>query len=93
MKRNAVSSTKEEPSVMYRWTVMVFVSMAMFGNYYVYDSISPLADLLAKQLQFSDANIGLLNGIYSLPNIFMVAIGGLIIDRLGTRKSSIFLLP
>jgi MFS family permease len=89
MYTNAVSSTKEEPSVMYRWTVMVFVSMAMFGNYYVYDSISPLADLLAKQLQFSNANIGLLNGIYSLPNIFMVAIGGLIIDRLGTRKSSI----
>jgi MFS family permease len=69
--------------------VMVFVSLAMFGNYYVYDSISPLADLLARQLNFSDSNIGLLNGIYSLPNIFMVLIGGIIIDRIGTRKASI----
>ena len=60
----------------------------MFGNYYVYDSISPLADLLAKHLNFSDSDIGWLNAIYSLPNIFMVLIGGIIIDRLGTRKSS-----
>ena len=80
---------KPEPPPFYRWTIMVFVSFAMFGNYYIYDSISPLADLLARQLNFSDSNIGLLNGIYSLPNIFMVAIGGMIIDRLGTRKSSI----
>ena len=65
---------KAEPSIMYRWIVLVFVSLAMFGNYYIYDSISPLADLLSKQLGFSDSDIGLLNGIYSLPNIFMVLI-------------------
>ena len=82
---------KTEPSKFYRWVVLVFISMAMFGNYYIYDSISPLADLLSKQLGFSDADIGMLNGIYSLPNIFLVLIGGIIIDRLGTRKSiSIF---
>ena len=80
---------KAEPSKLYRWVVLVFVSMAMFGNYYIYDSISPLADILSKQLGFSDADIGLLNGIYSLPNIFMVLIGGMVIDRLGTRKSTL----
>lgn len=80
---------KTEPTKFYRWVVLVFISMAMFGNYYIYDSISPLADLLSKQLEFSDSDIGLLNGIYSLPNIFMVLIGGIIIDRLGTRKSTL----
>jgi hypothetical protein len=60
---------KKEPSAIFRWGILVFVSLAMFGNYYIYDSISPLADLLAKQLNFSDSDIGLLNGIYSLPNI------------------------
>lgn len=59
----------------------------MFGNYYIYDSISPLADLLKTQLGFSDANIGLLNAIYSFPNIIMVLVGGIIIDRIGTRKA------
>lgn len=59
----------------------------MFGNYYIYDSISPLADVLKAQLGFSDSQIGLLNGIYSFPNIIMVLIGGILIDRIGTRKS------
>ncbi len=61
----------------------------MFGNYYVYDSISPLADVLKAQLGFSDANIGLLNAIYSFPNIVMVLIGGIIIDRIGIRRATL----
>lgn len=77
---------RPEPSSMYRWIVLVVVSLTMFGNYYVYDCIAPIADLLAKQLGFSDANIGLLQAIYSIPNVFMVLIGGYIVDRIGTRK-------
>ncbi|UCF64906.1 MAG: MFS transporter [bacterium] len=80
---------KKQPSPMFRWGVMVFISLAMFGNYYVYDSISPLADILKTQLGFSDSNIGLLNAIYSFPNIIMVLIGGIIIDRIGTKKGSL----
>jgi predicted MFS family arabinose efflux permease len=76
------------PGKLYRWIVLFFISMAMFGNYYVYDSISPLADLLETQLGMADKNIGLLNGIYSFPNIIMVLIGGLLIDRLGTKRAS-----
>jgi MFS family permease len=77
------------PPRWYRWTVLVLISFAMFGNYYIYDSISPLADILKAQLGFSDANIGLLNAIYSIPNIFMVLIGGVIIDRIGTKRSTL----
>jgi len=77
------------PPKWFRWTVLVLISLAMFGNYYVYDSISPLADVLKAQLGYSDANIGLLNAIYSIPNVFMVLLGGLIIDRIGTRKATL----
>ncbi|MEW6195943.1 MAG: MFS transporter [Bacteroidota bacterium] len=80
--------TKPEPSVFFRWAILVVISLAMFGNYYIYDSISPLADLLVKQLKFTDANIGLLQGIYSVPNIIMVLIGGIVIDKIGTRIST-----
>jgi MFS family permease len=73
---------------LFRWAVLVFISLAMFGNYYVYDSISPLADVLKAQLHFSDSDIGLLNAIYSIPNIFMVLIGGIIIDLIGTKKAT-----
>jgi MFS family permease len=76
------------PSKFYRWTVLVFASLAMFGNYYVYDALSPAADLLVSQLHFTDSYIGLLQGIYSVPNIFTVVLGGLLIDRLGAKKST-----
>jgi MFS family permease len=73
---------------MFRWLVLVVISLAMFGNYYVYDCISPMADVLKAQLGYTDANIGLLQAIYSIPNIIMVLIGGIIIDRVGTRKAT-----
>ncbi len=76
-----------EPSRLYRWMVLIVISLAMFGNYYVYDCIAPIADLLSKQLGFSDSNIGLLQAIYSIPNVFMVLIGGYIVDRIGARKA------
>src|SRR5579859_1115968 len=82
-----IDPARPEPSRLYRWAVLIFISLAMFGNYYVYDCIAPIADLLAKQLHFSDSNIGLLQAIYSIPNVFMVLIGGVIVDRIGTRKS------
>jgi MFS family permease len=75
------------PSRLYRWMVLIVISLAMFGNYYVYDCIAPIADLLAKQLGFSDSNIGLLQAIYSIPNVIMVLIGGYVVDRIGTRKA------
>jgi len=78
---------RQEPTRLYRWMVLIFVSLAMFGNYYVYDCIAPIADLLARQLGFSDSNIGLLQAIYSIPNVFMVLIGGYVVDRIGTRKA------
>ena len=68
-----------------RWTILALTSLAMFGNYYVYDSIGPVADSLQKQLGFTDTQIGTLNAIYSLPNIVMVLFGGMIVDRYGAR--------
>jgi len=79
---------RPQPSKMYRWVVLVFVSLAMFGNYYFYDALSPLADILQKQLHFTDQNIGLLNSFYSIAPIATVLIGGFIIDRIGTRRAT-----
>ena len=80
-------TTRPEPSRLYRWLVLIFVSLAMFGSYYAYDALSPLADVLKQQLRFSDLDIGFLQFMYSFPNIFTVVIGGFIIDRMGLRKA------
>ncbi|MFZ4521552.1 MAG: MFS transporter [Bacteroidales bacterium] len=86
---NQAVSLKKDPPAALRWIVLVFISLAMFGNYYIYDCISPLADVLKTQLHFTDKNLGLLQGIYSIPNIFMVLIGGIIIDKIGTKKAAL----
>jgi len=89
MTINPALSVKNPPPAVWRWSVLVAISVAMFGNYYVYDSIAPVADLLQKQLGFTDTQIGWLNGIYSLPNIVVVLIGGVIVDRFGTRLATL----
>jgi MFS family permease len=80
---------KKDPPALLRWIILIFISLAMFGNYYIYDSISPLAVTLKEQLHFTDSDLGLLQGIYSFPNIIMVLIGGIIIDRIGTKKAAL----
>lgn len=82
----STDSLRRPPSKFYRWAVLVFISLAMFGNYYVYDCIAPIADLLAAQLHFSESNIGWLQAIYSMPNIVLVLVGGVIVDRIGVRR-------
>ncbi|MGQ0383877.1 MAG: MFS transporter [Gammaproteobacteria bacterium] len=68
------------------WLVLALVAVANFGNFYVYDSIGPVADLLERQRGFSDTQIGLLNAIYSLPNIVLLLAGGLLVDRFGAGR-------
>ena len=77
------------PTAAWRWAALIAISVAMFGNYYVYDAVAPVADLLQKQLGFTDTQLGTLNAIYSLPNIVMVLVGGIIVDRFGTRLSTL----
>ncbi len=65
------------------WWVLALVAAANYGNFYVYDSIGPVAELLGRQRGFSDSEIGLLNAVYSLPNILLLPLGGLLVDRFG----------
>lgn len=80
---------KPEPSAFYRWTVLFFLSVAMFGNYYIYDSISLIADQLKSTLQFTDSNIGQLYSSYSLAALIVLVVGGILIDKWGAKKAAI----
>jgi MFS family permease len=78
---------KPAPGRAYRWAVLLSMSIAVYGSYYAFDCIGPLAPLLSRQLRFSDSSIGLLQAIFSFPNIVMVLVGGILIDRLGAKKA------
>ena len=77
------------PPAALRWTALVVISLAMFGSSYIYDCIGPLAKVLSDQLGYTDADIGLLQAYASVPNLFMVLLGGIITDRIGVRKAGL----
>jgi len=78
-----------QPSRMV-WLAFALIALANYGNYYVYDSIGPVADLLQRQRDFSDSQIGMLNAIYSLPNIVLVLLGGILVDRFGAARMMVW---
>lgn len=82
-----MTNEKREPAVWLRWTALIAASLAMFGNYYLYDSIAPIALLLKEQLSYTDLNIGQLYTAYAFSSIIILIFGGVFIDRFGTRIS------
>lgn len=72
-----------------RWWVLALLSVVIAGNYYAFDSIAPVADLLRRERGFSQSEIGLLNAIFGLPNIPLSLVGGILIDRLGPARASL----
>ena len=73
-----------------RWWMLVLISGIIAGNYYAYDSIAPVADLLRTERGLSQTQIGLLNAVFSLPNIFLALAGGILIDRYGPARVALW---
>jgi MFS family permease len=73
------------PSLAAQALMFAGMALVMLGNYYGYDAIGPVAEQLSRELHFSDTQIGSLNAIYSLPNIFLVVVGGVLVDRFSAR--------
>ncbi len=70
-----------------RWLVLILASFTMATNYYFYDALAPLADLIRINLGFSSTEYGFFISAYSIPNVFlaMAVLGGIILDRIGIR--------
>src|SRR6266850_3554437 len=81
---------RPDPSRIYRWIVLLFISLAMGGNYYIYDSINPLERIFIDKLGYSATGFGWLNASYSVAAVLTLLIGGIIIDRIGTKKAIFF---
>jgi MFS family permease len=80
-------SIRPLPPRYYRWTVLIFISVAMGGNYYIYDSINALERIFIDRLGFSATQFGWLNASYSVAAVATLLVGGIIIDRIGTKKA------
>ncbi len=73
----------------FRFTVLGFASLMVFGSYFAYDSLGAIESLLMKAWGVDRGAIGATYTMYSLAAIPTVFIGGMLIDRLGTRRASL----
>jgi MFS family permease len=74
---------------LFRFTILAFVASLCFGSYFAYDIISGLARTLAEDLHMARGTVGTFFTAYSVAAVLAVLIGGMLIDRLGTRKASL----
>ena len=76
-------------SALYRFTILIFVAALSFGSYFAYDIVSAIAPTLVKDLGAARGTVGAFFTAYSVAAVLAVLIGGMLIDRLGTRKASL----
>jgi MFS family permease len=74
---------------LYRYAVLVIAGLLTFGSYFAYDSVGALVDTLLKAWDTDREAIGGLYTLYSVAAIFVVFLGGMLIDRIGTRAASL----
>jgi len=73
-----------------RWWVLTLAAIAVSSSYYESDVIGSVADLLERQRGFSQSQIGMLNGIISIPNVALALINGVLIDRYGPARVALW---
>jgi MFS family permease len=69
-----------------RWWVLALAAIAVSSSYYEDDVIGPIADLLHRQRGFNQSQLGMLNGVISIPNVALALMNGLLIDRFGPAR-------
>ncbi|KAI8912871.1 major facilitator superfamily domain-containing protein [Entophlyctis helioformis] len=70
----------------WHWIVLAFACLMVFGNYYCYDIPAalnvPLQKWLGSDYAAYQTQLNLLYSIYSLPNIVLPLVGGILVDAL-----------
>jgi len=73
----------------YRFLMLAFIASLSFGCYFAYDIVSAIAPSLIEELKIARQTLGTFFTMYSLAAILAVLFGGMLVDKLGTRKASL----
>lgn len=82
---------KLNDSPIARWSVLVLISFTMFCAYFITDVMAPLMKDLGTEFGWSATEFGWFNFSYMWINVFlfMLIIGGMVLDKIGLRKTGI----
>jgi cyanate permease len=83
MKNEAFSSTNSN----YKWVMLALIWLVYFAGFMIFSSIPPLVTPIAHDLSLTYSQVGFILGTVLLVYIPLGVPVGLIIDRIGTRRS------
>lgn len=69
--------------------VLLLISLIPLGSYFTYDAIASLQKLMIERLNIDEFRYSILFSIYTFPNILIVLLGGLLIDKLGPTSMTL----
>lgn len=74
-----------------RWGVLCVVALTMFCGYYITDVMAPLMDMLQTELKWDAGEYGLFTSAYGWFNVFlfMLIFSGMMLDKLGVRRTGV----
>ncbi len=78
-------------STFVRWTALVLASLSIFGAYYFNYALSAIKPMLESILGWNSSDFGTYTSAYGWFNVFffMLIISGMILDKLGVRKTGL----
>lgn len=68
-----------------RWTALAVLTLARTAMGFQFQSVGAVSPLLVERLHISNADLGWLIGLFSLPGVFLALPGGLLGGRFGDR--------
>jgi len=80
--------TESQVSSNYRWVILALIWVVYFAFGLILSSIPPLVTPIANELALTNSQIGFMLGNVMLAYIPLALPIGLLIDRIGTRKST-----
>jgi len=74
-----------------RWSVLAIVSVTMMCGYFITDVMAPLQTMLEDSFGWNGTEYGFFTGAYGYFNVllFMLIIGGIILDKKGMRFTGV----
>jgi len=89
MTKEIKQSLRESTAM--RWTALVLASLSIFGAYYFNYALSSIKPILESILGWNSEDFGTYTSAYAWFNVFlfMLIFSGLILDKLGVRKTGL----
>lgn len=82
---------KLSDSKLARWSVLSLAAFTMLCGYFLTDVMAPLKPMLEEQLLWNSTEYGFFTSAYGWFNVFlfMLIIGGIILDKMGVRFTGV----